>query len=72
MGLFAVTRKDTSVPLLIEAASVVAENGEWVFRTVDRDSLVTLAAGNVRRVETIRPQLPPPPPTFLRRVLLWW
>ena len=31
MGLFAVTRKATSVPLVIEAASVVAENGEWVF-----------------------------------------
>lgn len=71
MGLFAVTRKATSVPLVIEAASVVAENGEWVFWTVDGDSLVTLAAEDVRCVETIRPQVPPPPPTFLRRVLSW-
>lgn len=71
VGLFAVTRKATSVPLVIEAASVVAENGEWVFRTVDGDSLVRLAAENVRRVETVRPQVPPPPRTFLRRVLSW-
>ncbi len=70
MGLFAVTCKAASVPLVIEAASVVAENGEFVFRTVDGDSLVTLAAENVRRVETVHPQAPPPP-TLLRRVLSW-
>lgn len=69
MGLFAVTCKDTSVPLVIEAASVVADNGEFVFRTVDGDSLVTLAAENVRRVETIHLQAPPP--TLLQRVLSW-
>ena len=59
MALFVVTRKATSVPLVIEAMSVIAENGVLVFSTVKGDSLVTLAAEDVRRVEKINPSVPP-------------
>lgn len=69
MALFVVTRRATSVPLVIEATSVFAENGELVFRTVEGDSLVTLAAEDVRRMETVRPLAPPPAPTLVRRLL---
>ena len=59
MALFVVTRKATTVPLVIEAMSVIAENGVLVFSTVKGDSLVTLAAEDVRRVEKINPSAPP-------------
>ena len=39
--------------------SVIAENGVLVFSTVEGDSLVTLAAEDVRRVEKINPSAPP-------------
>ena len=59
MALFIVTRKATSVPLVIEAMSVIAENGVLVFSTVEGNSLVTVAAADVGRVEKINQSAPP-------------
>lgn len=50
MALFSVHRRE-HVPLVIEAETVVAEAGWWVFRTVDGQPLVTIPTTEVLGIE---------------------
>ena len=66
--LFAVTRTATPVRLVVDAASLVAEDGRFVFRTAEGDPLMILAAEDVMHVETVN--APQPPSTFLDRLFI--
>ena len=50
MALFSVHRRE-QVPLVIEAETVVAEAGWWVFRTVDGQPLATIPTTEVLGIE---------------------